>query len=273
MAHMNNAQYVTNSATSICRIHFIHLFGTYNVGDEFCGPEFYFKDYFKNYDQYVHDLREVDFNAISQDDVVIFGGGGLFDFDDTWNDTIEKCIHKCKYSVIWGAGQNQERDKTAVKSPVIYSRFDLIGVRDYQTDLPYVPCVSCMMTLLSKQYAVKRRIGIIQHKKFPINEFLDYPKMSNETEDIRTLITFIGESEIIVTNTYHVWYWATLMNKKVVLYEKISTKFDRLRYKPVMYSGNLDADISRCVTHPDALREAIELNHEFAKRVISLLNS
>jgi hypothetical protein len=56
-----------------------------------------------------------------------------------------------------------------------------------------------------------------------------------------------------------------------ILYGKISSKFDHLRYPPVYYSGYLEADIARCETHPDALEEARRLNRDFAEKVLQLL--
>lgn len=45
------------------------------------------------------------------------------------------------------------------------------------------------------------------------------------------------------------------MGKKVVLYNKFSTKFNYLRYSPVQYSGDIEYDIDRANRYFNALSE------------------
>lgn len=269
--HMQNGQRLANLRDTEKRIHFIHIFGTNNVGDEYCGPEFFFGALFEQYDQYIHSFSSIDYQLIRPDDVVVIGGGGLIDYSDGWNERINACIDRCRNVVLWGCGLNHHKDRTAVTKPVNLSGAALIGVRDYRTDDDYIPCASCMLPQFQREYPIRRRVGVAEHKDFPIREFPSYEKIDNATDHIDAVIEFIGSSEIIITNTYHIWYWATLMNKKVILYDKFSTKFDSLRYEPVMYSGDLEEDIKRCKTYPDALSEAIGLNRKFADRVKGLL--
>ncbi len=269
--HMKNQTQLQNISEKEVRVHFIHIFGTKNVGDEFCGPEFYFSHFMSDYTQYIHELREVEFSSIFRDDIVIIGGGGLLDFDDSWNEIINRCTERSDHVILWGVGFNAQIGRKEAKIAVDYSKIELIGIRDYQTEYPYLPCASCMIPQLSRTHAIKRRVGVIEHRSFPIDSFPQFEKMRNETEDICSILQFIGSSEIVITNTYHMWYWATLMNKKVILYGKISSKFDHLRYPPTYYSGDLEADIARCETHPDALEEARRLNRDFAEKVLRLL--
>lgn len=271
LCHIQNGNQLVGMTGSDKRLHFIHVFGTNNVGDEFCGPEFYFSDFFREYDQYVHEFATIDFSSIRPNDVVIIGGGGILDYSDVWNARINMCMQHCKNVILWGCGFNHHLDHVYSANAIQYDALTLAGVRDYHCELEYLPCVSCMLPLLRISYPLMRRIGIVEHKAFPIDEFPSYEKLSNGTNDINTLLQFIGTSQVIITNTYHVWYWATLMNKKVILYEKFSTKFEHLRYESVMYSGNLEKDISRCETHPDAYAEAVRLNNEFACKVMELL--
>lgn len=270
--HMQNQRRLQDLPREEKRVHFIHIFGTKNVGDEFCGPEFYFSDLFRDYTQYIHEFRAVEYQSIFRDDVVVIGGGGLLDFDDSWNEIIDRCAERSDHVVLWGVGTNAQIGRSAARSSVDFSKIELIGVRDYQTQLPYLPCASCMIPQLEQKHSIRRRVGVIEHRSFPILAFPQYEKMRNETEDICSILQFIGSSEVIITNSYHMWYWATLMNRKVILFEKISTKFDHLRYPPVYYSGDLEADVARCETHPDALEEARRLNRDFAEKVLRLLD-
>ena len=253
------------------RIHFIHIIGSPNPGDEFSGPELYFRERFADYVQYVHKFYGIRFDSILRDDVVVIGGGGLLEWCEGWQKTINRCVERCDNVVLWGAGDNIRRGGEPPKTAIRYEDMALIGCRDYNFRFDYVPCASCMLPQLEKHYPITSRIGVVEHQQYPIRDFPQFEKISNRTRDVRTVLRFIGQSEIILTNTYHVWYWATLMGKKVILTEKIASKFDHLRYPPTYYSGDLEADIARCETHPDALEEARGLNRAFAQKVLQLL--
>ena len=259
------------------RIHFIHIIGSKNPGDEFCGPELYFRDLFADHVQYVHKFYGIRYDSILRDDVVVIGGGGLLECCDAWQKNINRCVERCDNVVIWGAGDNTRRGGNPPKVAIRYEDMVLVGCRDYNYRFDYLPCVSCMLPQLDLDYPIARRIGVVEHQHYSIDNFPQFEKISNETRDLRMFLRFIGQSEIIITNTYHAWYWATLMGKKVILTEeilprKISTKFSHLRYQPTFYSGDLEADIARCETHPEALEEARALNRAFAEKVLSLLN-
>ena len=244
-----------------CTIHIIHRIDPSNTGDmvSSCSNYFYFPNHIK------HDIYKVDLNRIGTNDYVIFSGGGLFDNNDGWNETINKVLGRCRNCYAWGVGINLHTDST-IKKEIEYNRFRRIGIRDYNHKIiPYLPCSSCMIPELRRKYTIKREYGILEHIHHKIN--LDLPKLKNN-KDIVEIIRFIGESKYIVTNTYHCLYFSMLMGKKVVLYEKFSSKFDSLRYEPVMYSGDLERDLERCKVYPEFHRECIRLNKEFYNRFI-----
>ena len=90
---------------------------------------------------------------------------------------------------------------------------------------------------------------------------------------IDEIIRFIGESEIIITSSFHAAYWALLLNKKVIINGNWSNKFDTLKYPPVLLSDNLENDIQNCIVPPtDYLNECIDLNDAFYKKVMNLIN-
>ena len=81
----------------------------------------------------------------------------------------------------------------------------------------------------------------------------------------------IGSSEIIVTNGYHATYWATLMGKKVILYNPFSSRHDYFKWSPIRYSGNLQADIEKAQDYPHAKEECRQLTLEFFEKVKQIL--
>lgn len=251
------------------RIHVIHLIATDNVGDIHCGPEYYLKKSGINVEIIIHDLESIDETTIGRDDVVIIGGGGLIDFSDEWNAIINKCISLSDNVVIWGAGYNRHYANQAITESIEMEKIKLIGIRDYIDENTYVPCVSCMLPHFDLNYTVKRKIGVAKHKEFSENipgEFSKYDSVTNAAS-LESVIRFIGESEYIATNSYHMCYWATLLKKKVVLFGEFSSKFDNLRYPPVRYSGMLEEDLKKAVVYETALEESREINRAFLMKL------
>lgn len=126
-----------------------------------------------------------------------------------------------------------------------------------------------MIKTLNKAFKCKRRIGVVCHKDH-LFDTQGYESITNRVS-LGKILKFIGESEVIVTNSYHAYYWATLMNKKVILRDAFSDKFNYLKYKPVFYSGNLEKDISEAKIYDMALNECREQNLSFYNKVVSML--
>lgn len=251
------------------RIHVIHVIVTDNVGDINCGPEYYLKKAGINTEIIIHDLDSINQAMIRKEDIVIIGGGGLIDYSDEWNGIINQCISLSDNVVMWGAGFNRHYANKKTTVNINMEKIKLIGIRDYIDKNTYVPCVSCMLPHFDMNYTVKRRIGVAKHKDFSESlpeELLQYDYITN-TDDLESVVRFIGESEYIITNTYHMYYWATLLKKKVVLFGEFSSKFENLRYPPVRYSGKLEEDLEKAVTYEEALEESRERNREFFMKI------
>ena len=97
-------------------------------------------------------------------------------------------------------------------------------------------------------------------------ELKKYDQITNK-DCLDKIIRFIGESEYIVTNTYHMYYWATLLKKKVILFGEFSSKFDNLKYPPVRYTGVIEEDLKNATVYEDALEESREKNREFLEKI------
>ncbi len=245
-------------------LHYIHRHDIQNTGDYKCCPLEYFF-YMFPLDYLVHDIYNINYAMIEKNDIVILGGGGLLDCINKWNVSINKLLDICDNVISWGCGFNFYN--TIINDKIAFEKFKLLSIRDYRHPSKYkfVPCVSCMMPELSRFFEIKRNIGILEYKDNPIITF-SYPKISNKAS-LDEIIEFIGSSNVIITNSYHACYWATLMKKKVILYNEHSSKFDYIQYAPVKYSGNLRKDIRRAKIYEDALDNCRKTNIEFANNV------
>lgn len=81
------------------------------------------------------------------------------------------------------------------------------------------------------------------------------------------MLKFLIETEVVISNSYHTIYWATLLGRKVILCNPWSTEFDHLKWPVRVYSGDLVADAQKAVTYPNAMKEAREANMVFAEEV------
>lgn len=194
-------------------IHFVHCMEFKNQGDMHCCPYFYFKEFFEKFPCRIHDIWNIDYSTIKRDDVVILGGGGMLECLDEFQKSINKLTYICSHVICWGCGHNTHTGRM-IQLPIDYSRFELLSVRDYNTSTNerYCPDVSCLMPDLEKTVPITRKIGIITHQDFPID--LPYDQISHK-DDMNKILSFIAETDTIVTNTYHCAYWSMCMNKKL----------------------------------------------------------
>lgn len=264
-----NDNFVTTTPT----IHFIHRYITNNTGDKVCGYYQYFLSEFDHYKCIVHDVNKVDFALIQKNDVILVGGGGLLNAMPEWNYNINKAAKIAGKAVVWSAGFNSN-SKQKINKKVNFEAFDLVAVRDFKyNDFRYVPCATCALPELYKEYPIKRHIGVVAHKDVPHHlpqEIHQFDKITNSAS-LEEMIEFIGNSEVVLTNSYHAVYWSILMKKKCVLFAPRSEKYNFYKYPPALFSGDLARDISLAVIYPDALQESKALTDEFVQDIKSLI--
>lgn len=250
-------------------VHFINNCYTRNAGDKNASPRLYFKDdsSLKKITIISHDMYILKNYSIFKDDIVILGGGGLIDCIDLWNNRINCILKKSRNVVYWGGGFNKHNDRN-INTKVDISRFALFGVRDKIDGYRWVPCASCMNSLLRKKYTKKREIGVVFHREFTKEEFFKFDYINNYS-NIEDIISFIGESDVIFTSSYHAMYWATLMNKKVILIDSFSNKFENFPYKAVIYEGDIDAAIKSAKNYPNAMQDSIDATMDFFQEIKS----
>jgi len=267
---------------------------TDNVGDRYCAPYIY--DNFKNYIVITSDIYKFDeiYGKIDLNEDVIFiiGGGGLLNCLNEWNNTLMNIFTKYPNNkiIIYGAGLNTISANPSINKNIMecIPTNALIGLRDYLQDSKYIfnPCVSCMHPCFEKKYITTQKYGFyLHHEQTTVKSDTELTLtdntgfkiigklMKNDEKNIDNVLNFLGSSEIIITNTYHGVYWGMLLNKKVILLQITSTKFNNMKYKPVLYSGNFEKDLDKCIIYPNMLQECRTLNKEFYENTIEYINS
>ena len=255
------------------KIHFINAIVDLNVGDSVCTPLLYCYDFFKDYNVIRHDMFHINWIEISAHDVVIVGGTGMLYVCELFNENFNRLLDICPTVIAWSVGFNTHHH-SQIHTQIDTNRFKLIGIRDYAhpSGLEYLPCVSSKAIELDKNIELRRKIGIIDHKYFPVSQNIPGERIDNGA-NFQTLTDFIATSEIIVSSSYHCVFWATLMGKKVICADAFSTKFDFFKHKPVFYSGDMKHDIAQTKAFPNALQEARNLNADFFEKVKNVVQT
>lgn len=256
-------------------IHFIHRCNTNNTGDIECGYYRCCYDFFKNYRCIVHDISSINIDIIHSSDFVIIGGGGLLNALSQWNYGINEVLTKTHNVIIWSAGFNSNTSST-FSVHIKWNDIKLLSVRDFNfsPDFRYVPCATCMLPYFDIKYEIKREIGIVLHhrkRNIPI-ELVSYPLIEN-TVSASEFIEFLGQSEYVVTNSYHAIYWATLLGKKCIVFDQnASAKFSYYKYPPTIYNGNLNESIQKAIKYDGVLEDCRTLTKEYISEILDLIN-
>ena len=241
------------------KIHFINRIDRENAGDWNCSPLEYYYWYFKKYNIMRHDIGAVDYNEIDRDDVVIFGGGGLFDVLEPFNRAINNVFELCDHVIAWSCGFNTHNARLQADTdfpPIDLGKFELSAIRDHDhpSGADYLPCPSVKALSFDKDRKPLRKYGVIYHRSMPEISNLPFASISNN-ESITRINDFILDSEAIVTNSYHGAYWAALLERKVIVINKFSSKFDSFKYPPEFVE-----------TSPEDMEEAVTMiDHAFEK--------
>ncbi|MFC0877969.1 polysaccharide pyruvyl transferase family protein [Saccharicrinis sp. FJH2] len=256
----------------------IHRFNTNNVGDRASAPYLYFSELRRKRIDILGFKEEFDYHdwtsEIAQNNVVV-GGGGFLERKG-FKHSIDFFLHlaeKGRKVVFWGIGHNDPRmgsyDYYSHKYSHDVSGIKLFGTRDINKH-EWVPCASCMSNNLDRKYETKQEIGIVKHHSFNNLPESSYPVIYNDSS-FEDVIKFIGESEYVVTDSYHAMYWSILMQKKVLVVPN-STKMFNLKF-PVPHTDfqSFKSHLSKTVVYNEALDICRDRNIEFAGKVFDYL--
>ncbi|TDW25977.1 hypothetical protein EV128_116150 [Rhizobium azibense] len=241
-----------------------------NVGDWYCAPSRYFS--LPSGDGDILDLEN-----LSLADHVVVGGGGLI--AKTFHPFMERLsARKSEMHTLtaWGIGESENIDKTGRivgpyngNYPTYLEAYDLVGVRDFGTSYRWVPCVSCMSEMFDTDYPISTEICVYEHKRIPL-AIDGFPVMTNGGNELMTVLRFLGSAELVITNSYHGAYWATLLGRRVIVIPAMS-KLYRFAHPPVICRVE-DWKKFAGVTqqYASALSECRAANIAFHKAVLSL---
>ncbi len=218
-----------------------------NAGDWYSAPLKYF-DFF-NYNKEYYDFLDPPRNKI-QSDVLIVGGGGLVATEEWFNLLIYwRNIVNAKIYVLWGIGIDKEYQNSK-----LLKLFDLVGIRQKGTIFDFVPCASCLHPIFDKHIDNKGTGDvIISHWKriIPNSNFTNHDPFE---ENIKR----ISSATKVITTSYHIWYWAKLLKKNVIIYNSNNFK------KPLA---------QKMFTLPDKINidDCRSININFAKKITNLI--
>lgn len=214
---------------------------------------------------------------------VVLGGGGLIakTFHPvmaqlaSWRPSLQSLI-------AWGVGESEHVDRSgglvlpyAGTLPDYMDSFDLIGVRDFggapDPRVHWTPCASCMSPLFDRAYPVIREAVVYEHKRIPVP--IDGPdRMSNDGGDLDSKVAFLGSAEIVITNSYHGAYWATLLGRRVIAIPNMS-KMYRFRHPPVICeASSWQRYAPLAVAYPEALAQCREATRAFHGKVAAVIH-
>ncbi len=250
-----------------------------NIGDAACSPLLYF-DFPFNVESKSMDKFKDDYNPI------IFGGGGLL-YRNRYKKIIYALQNKKNIIIGWGFGHNRVKQLFLNNSCYHYlddSKFDLLGIRDFNIKLKnstYLPCVSCMSSFLDKSQKISNDIIVYSHRKPKYNNFNDdfnnFPIMNNNGyfKDLKKNINFLKTTNTIITNSYHGAYWGMLLNKKVIIYKPWASKFFGFKIPPFFAESKEEAlkiaISTKKYDYSEMMEECRELNNIFYKKTIEII--
>ncbi len=245
-----------------------------NVGDWHCAPTHYLDFGSQRYVD-IFDFRQ---SAPKLPANIIVGGGGLLG-SASFSGCFDKLLAQPFEHIIgWGMGENSKFDAASgyvdrdeLSYPEFLKRFSLVGVRDFGTEYPWVPCASCLHPLFADKYNVENEVVVFEHKRVPI-AIHGFPKMTNDTNDLASVVQFLGSARVIITNSYHAAYWGQLLGKAVLAFP-FSTKFYHFKHKITLCRpGEWKKYLDRVEEQPPVLAECIEANLAHWAKTRDLLN-
>ncbi len=244
-------------------IHFSHIRNTGNTGDLVSCPAEYF-------DFSTHRVGNYD-QPLGNAAAVIYGGGTMTNWLQGREPPKVPCIG-------WGIGSSRHGETEPWPDP---EGFDLLGVREWTPEREaaglWAPCVSCMSPLFDNDWPEWRRAVLFVNaspsiqSRYPV-VIGGLPTMDNE-RPMAEIMAFLGSAEVVVTDSYHGIFWATLLGRKVVAVP-YSSKFYGFRHPPA-YSRNRGLDwkvrAKEAPVYPEALEQCRATSRAFYGRVMDIV--
>lgn len=266
----------------------LHRVRTENVGDLHCAPSLYFPAgrpmEILGWKESEHPQREDRLawkESFGEATGIIVGGGGLLasDFFQPGLDYVFANKRADAKVIIWGAGHNNWQLKDWRNLKQVFQPqhpFDLIGVRDVGPH-EWTPCPSCMHPLFDSAPAPSHDVVLYVHAGTLKNEHFrralpnGVPTLSNAAP-LEQVVPFLASGELVLTDSYHGMFWATLLGRRVVAFPTSSKFYDAKHPAPLCAPQDWRRFERMAVTYPRALQECRAAAAAFAERALNLLN-
>jgi len=247
-----------------------------NLGDTASSP---FRYIFNN-----HSVKYLDYGDAIRlpegEEPVVVGGSGLI-HGQLWFDVLKRLASHKRKKILWGIGHNvhDHDSKASIRYPDWILQYDLIGLRDWlaieerPSQYYWVPDASCLHHAFAIERKAHHDIVVYEHLHHPLELNIPLPRKFTNTTSVEEALDFISSGRLVLTNTYHGAYWATLLNRPCIILRPFSSKFYKLKWpQPIAYDINdwrrLTAEIR---TYPNSLDEAIDATMSFALEVQKLI--
>jgi hypothetical protein len=281
------------AAASVAKIINYHRLNTTNIGDLICAPALWFPELaeasreeilgFKGSENTSVAEAKSWKNRLVEADLLIIGGGGLLEIEFFLSGLQQISEHRKPGSraVVWGAGHNnwQVADWRKLKQGLDLEPygFDLVGVRDVDCGYDWVPCASCMSPALEQQsdpvfdVVMYAHTGTIQNAARLATLPTGLPMLDNSAP-FEQVIPFLASGDLVLTDSFHGMYWATLLGRRVIAFPS-SSKFYSVKHPvPLCDPGDWQRFAPLARRYPEALDECRDSNRAFAKKVFGLIN-
>ena len=268
-------------------------FADHNVGDQLCSPFLYFRHFYRGgyraeillrirgrRDRMKYAvLRRIRDSA----QAIVIGGGGLLG-NRYFREGLQFWTEGPAPKILWGAGHNSHEGPTAVADWIPketdYEQlkpFAAVGLRDWVRGFTWVPCASCMHPLLREARGSDYDVVFAMHLELRHNrEFMDLilrraPNSYDVVFNSESPEVFLGKlrrARLVVTNSYHAAYWATLLGKPVVAIGG-GTKVRLFKHKLVTGDPSNWPEVGReAPIYATALEECCDANCDFNASVV-----
>jgi hypothetical protein len=273
--------------TAVARVFNLHHLAFGNIGDRECTPFRWFADLAGP------GLELVDLSLNGEDaaalrgELVVLGGGGLL-LPECWRLWVGPLFDRANQVIGWGIGHHHDQvhlgpgeapgdwraSVVRYRDDYPLDRFALLGVRDWGVPLRWVPDASCMHPAFDAPAPARHAVVVYTHDKLaPIP--IGAPRMSNVGDaPFEAVLEFLAAGDVVVTNSYHGAYWATLLGRRAVVYEPWCSKFLLLRHPlPFASRDGWEKAAELAVSYPGALAECREASRAFARDAFALLRA
>lgn len=245
-----------------------------NAGDLWSSPMHYLE---KRHRGYLLDCYYLgDLPAEKDVDNIIIGGGALF-CNNKFIAQMQDYLNKTSYKrlIVWGVGVDYNLDIDKFKSA------NMMGIREWlpgtDKESQWMPCASVFHPAIKSAMEIKptKDFLIIDHwKRAKIELPAEHTRVSNNPATIDTIISAIADHRWVITSSYHAAYWATLLNRRVmVVSAPWQAKFDNFRHPPVKAEKFSWSLLDQARSYPGAYQECLAANEQFKKKFINLISS